>query len=192
MNTSRTVVTPVNSHSLTESYQFDPRDGWESVMVTNLRYKYRRSPTPFPGMTSATTSAINSGSALKRPSSTNSQRSSTKSVFRSAGESLTEYTGHDLLNPSCWTETTWSPTDESFVAALTLDGWLEKPKCFKFIELCHNSTKCIFARVVDTCAGCERGSKHVDLTQAAFKELAPLSEGVLNVQMREASDPTDW
>lgn len=90
-NTSR-IAMPGNSHSLTESYQFDPRDGWESVMVTDLRYKYRRSPTPFPGTASATTSGKNLGSALKRPLSTNPQRSSTKSVFRSIGESLTEFT----------------------------------------------------------------------------------------------------
>ncbi|KAI9574568.1 expansin family protein [Boletus coccyginus] len=202
-NTTRTRVTPGNYHSLTESYQFNPRDGWESVMVTNLRYKYRRSST---GMTSTATPVKNSSSALERPSSTSTRHSSAKSVFRSVGESLAEftkgiiaigkaedviitwYTGHDLLNPSCWTE----PTDKSFVAALTLDGWSEKPKCFKFIELCKDSTKCIFVRVVDTCAGCEKGSKHVDLTQAAFEELAPLSKGVLNVQMREASEPTNW
>ena len=91
-NTTRTRVTPGNSHSLTESYQFDPRDGWESVMVTDLRYKYRRSSTPFLGMTSATTSGKDSSSALKRPSSTNTQHSSTKNVFRSVGESLAKFT----------------------------------------------------------------------------------------------------
>jgi len=141
-NTTRTRVTSGNYHSLTESYQFDPRDGWESVMVTNLRYKYRRSST---GMTSTATPVKNSSSALKRPSSTSTQHSSAKSIFRSVGESLAEltkgiiatgkaedviitwfdtfvrqqrvphsgtsrYTGHDLLNPSCWTEPTWSPT----------------------------------------------------------------------------------
>jgi hypothetical protein len=91
-DTTRTRVTPGNSHSLTESYQFDPRDGWESVMVTNLRYKYRRSSTPFLGMTSATLPDKNSRSALKRPSSTNTQHSSMKNVFRSVGESLAEFT----------------------------------------------------------------------------------------------------
>ncbi|KAG6378830.1 hypothetical protein JVT61DRAFT_13110 [Boletus reticuloceps] len=92
-NTTRSTVTPGNSHSLPEPYQFDPRDGWESVIVTNLRYKYRRSSTPFPGMTSATTPDTNSSSALKRPTPrTNTRHSSTKSVFRSVGESLAELT----------------------------------------------------------------------------------------------------
>ena len=46
-------------------------------------------------------------------------------------------------------------------------------------------------RVVDSCAGCAKDSKHVDLTQAAFKELADLDEGLLTVQMRQATDPAD-
>ena len=50
----------------------------------------------------------------------------------------------------------------------------------------------MFVRVVDSCAGCAKGSKHVDLTQAAFKELADLDKGLLQVQMREATDPNGW
>ena len=30
------------AHSLDNSYSFDPRDGWQSINVTNLQYKYRR------------------------------------------------------------------------------------------------------------------------------------------------------
>jgi hypothetical protein len=33
------------AHSLGNSYQFDPRDGWQHVNVTNLQYKYARSYT---------------------------------------------------------------------------------------------------------------------------------------------------
>lgn len=88
-NTTRAIVSPGSSHSLSESYQFDARDGWESVIVTNLRYKYRRAPTP--GMTSATTPGKNSTSALKRPASTNTEHSST-SIFRSIRKSLAELT----------------------------------------------------------------------------------------------------
>ncbi|KAI0650647.1 hypothetical protein C8Q79DRAFT_998444 [Trametes meyenii] len=104
---------------------------------------------------------------------------------------ITWYTGHDLLNPSCWSNTDWHPTDQSFAAALTLEGWTTKPQCFKFLELCHTPQKCVFVRVVDSCAGCAKGSKHVDLTQAAFKNLANLEEGILMVKMRLATDPSD-
>lgn len=30
------------AHSLDNNYSFDPRDGWQSINVTNLQYKYRR------------------------------------------------------------------------------------------------------------------------------------------------------
>lgn len=91
-NTTRTIVTPGNSHSLPETYQFDPRDGWESVIVTNMRYKYRRSSTPFRGTTSTAAPGKNSSSPLKRPSSTKPQHSTTKNVFRSVGASIVEFT----------------------------------------------------------------------------------------------------
>ncbi|RPD67062.1 hypothetical protein L226DRAFT_608312 [Lentinus tigrinus ALCF2SS1-7] len=117
--------------------------------------------------------------------------SSFKGIGKPEPVVITWYTGHDLLNPSCWSNPTWAPTDKSFAAALTLDGWTNKPKCFKFLELCHTPQKCVFVRVVDSCAGCAKGSKHVDLTQSAFKEMADLDVGILQVQMRPATDPSD-
>lgn len=30
------------AHSLDNNYSFDPREGWQSINVTNLQYKYRR------------------------------------------------------------------------------------------------------------------------------------------------------
>ena len=61
-----------------------------------------------------------------------------------------------------------------------------------FAKVCSSTKKCVFVRVVDSCAGCAKGSKHVDLTQAAFKELADLDTGLLTVQMRQATDPEGW
>lgn len=94
------------------------------------------------------------------------------------------------------------------MCALTLEGWVTKPKCFQFLErklsqyadsagfnllsVC-NGKKCVFVRVVDTCAGCAAGSQHVDLTKSAFEALADLSEGTMDsITMRLATDPTDW
>ncbi|KAH9843889.1 uncharacterized protein C8Q71DRAFT_17963 [Rhodofomes roseus] len=116
-------------------------------------------------------------------------------TMKAAGDSepvtITWYTGHDLENPSCWSNPTWAPTDDSMVSAVTLDGWTNRPQCFKFVELCHTNQKCVFVRIVDTCAGCAPGSKHVDLTKAAFSSLADLNEGTLTVQMRPATDPLE-
>jgi hypothetical protein len=48
-------------------------------------------------------------------------------------------------------------------------------------------------RVIDTCAGCEEGSHHVDLTKAAFSAIADLDEGILEAQMRGVhSTPDIW
>ncbi|KAI0776017.1 hypothetical protein BD413DRAFT_455579, partial [Trametes elegans] len=118
--------------------------------------------------------------------------SSIKGIGKPEPVLITWYTGHDLLNPSCWDNTEWHPTDGSFAAALTLEGWTTKPKCFKFLELCHSAQKCVFVRVVDSCAGCAKGSQHVDLTKAAFSTLADLDQGLLTVQMRQATDPDGW
>jgi len=58
--------------------------------------------------------------------------------------------------------------------------------------VCNDKKKCVFVRIVDTCAGCAEGSPHVDLTKAAFSNLADLDEGVLTVQMRDATEPDNW
>ncbi|KAJ7179224.1 hypothetical protein C8R46DRAFT_630972 [Mycena filopes] len=182
------------AHSLgDDSYTFDPRDGWQTFNASNLQYKYRREP---------------SNNSNKSPKKQNSMLQSLTTAFSALksgvlyglkgigkpqkGVIITWYTGHDLLNPSCWANTRWAPTDASFVCALTLQGWVEKPQCFSFLELCNSPEKCIFVRVVDTCAGCAAGSKHVDLTRSAFSKLARLDEGTMMVQYRQASEPTVW
>lgn len=204
------------AHYLPESHSFDPRDGWEPVNISNLNYKYlasshkdhsfhralRRS-----SQSNASTSVRTSKYREKHAKTSNTTSttgflgtvvSSLASIFAgcmgkgpSEGVTITWYTGHDLENPSCWSNGGWAPTDKSFVGAVTLDGWTTKPQCFNFIELC-NGKLCIFIRVVDTCAGCAKGSRHVDLTKAAFSALANTDEGVLTVQMRHATDPDNW
>lgn len=59
--------------------------------------------------------------------------------------------------------------------------------------VCNNVRKCVYVRVVDTCAGCKPGSHHVDLTEGPFEELATdLDVGVLTVNLREATEPKQW
>ncbi|THV08657.1 hypothetical protein K435DRAFT_772096 [Dendrothele bispora CBS 962.96] len=206
-------------HSLGDSYSFDPRDGWQAVNVTNLEYKYRRdAPQDFDQ--NAESWNLNStqrqdSNKIKRSSKKSSSKSKTIKASASAwinsvsglkklsklsglkgsgskeSVKITWYTGQDLKNPSCWSNIDWAPTDDSFVCALTLEGWKNKPDCFKFLEVCHES-KCVFVRVVDTCAGCAPGTRHVDLTKAAFGQLGSLDEGVMTVQMRPANTPLEW
>ncbi|KAF9534815.1 hypothetical protein CPB83DRAFT_755063 [Crepidotus variabilis] len=181
------------AHSLGDGYQFDPRDGWEAINMTDLQYKYKRSPGH---------SGTHDSSKSHKPgiahigkivaSSVDRIFKGLKGIGKPEPVIITWYTGHDLKNPSCWSDGNWAPTDNSFACALTMEGWKGKPKCFKFLELCNTPKKCVFVRVVDTCAGCAPGSKHVDLTKAAFKQLADLDEGKTEVQCRGATEPDTW
>ncbi|KAJ7283754.1 Non-catalytic module family EXPN protein [Mycena rebaudengoi] len=190
------------SHSLGDSYMFDPRDGWQSFNASNMLYKYRRD-----SKTNHKTTK-HKAAANHKEASKIAQKGTTlgvdvlkgvKDLFKGlvaigSPEPVTAtwYTGHDLQNPSCWSNTKWAPTDASFVCALTLQGWNSKPQCFKFLELCNTPKKCVFVRVVDTCAGCAVASHHVDLTRAPFGKLADFDTGVMTVQSRVASEPDDW
>ncbi|KAI0069149.1 hypothetical protein BV25DRAFT_1986668 [Artomyces pyxidatus] len=192
------------AHSLGDRYVFDVRDGWQSVNVSNLQYKYEARGE----VTNLTGSSENHGLSRRAPKKSAKTTSKgitdtvktaikdaikgLKGIGKAEPVTITWYTGHDLLNPSCWANTKWAPTDASFACALTLEGWTSKPQCFKFLELCHTPKTCVFVRVVDTCAGCAKGSRHVDLTRSAFGQLAPYDEGVLTVQMRGATEPDDW
>lgn len=94
---------------------------------------------------------------------------------------ITWYTGHDLLYPSCFSDQdNWAPTDESMVAAVTIE-WPGKPKCGSFVKIQHKSKKqkFIVVRIVDTCAGCASGSAHLDLTKAAFQKLYDEEVGIV-------------
>jgi len=167
-------------HVYPESYTFDARDGWGDITVRN---------------------SSSSGSPLRRSTSSSGRRCAARSTSNDEGlepegasqeVKITYYNGVDLLNPSCWASIGWAPTDESYVCALTISGWSDKPECFDFIELCHD-TDCAFVRVVDSCAGCE--GQHVDLTEAPFKQIAgALAVGEMMVKMRKAvsSKPNNW
>ncbi|KAL7411135.1 hypothetical protein BDY24DRAFT_371635 [Mrakia frigida] len=95
-----------------------------------------------------------------------------KAIGKSQEVIITWYTGYDLQNSSCWASGDWAPTDQS-------------------LTFCNSPSKCVFVRIVDTCAGCAVGSKHVDLTQAAFSSLADLDSRVIwDIKMRMATDPS--
>lgn len=179
-------------HSLGNSYQFDPRDGWESVNITNLQYKYspsqiddneeeldgpvvphahqrrsskKTSKKTAKKTTKKTTKQTGTKNASKAAKTTSASKGvsglvgSVKSIvdtMKAVGDpepvTITWYTGHDLENPSCWSNPTWAPTvyyescitcvsckhpclqDSSMACAITLEGWEGRPQCFKFLE----------------------------------------------------------
>ncbi|KZW04135.1 hypothetical protein EXIGLDRAFT_743709 [Exidia glandulosa HHB12029] len=178
-------------HSYRRDYAFDEGSGWEDIGISDEQYKYSNEThvQPVTPRSRKAKASVLKGAVVH---ALNHSWNSLKGIGASTKVVITWYTGHDLLNPSCWARSGWAPTDESFACALTLSGWKTKPKCFSFLELCNGSDKCIFVRVVDTCAGCKAGSKHVDLTKAAFSALADLDTGILNVKMRAATEPNEW
>lgn len=187
----------LKSHSLGNDYEFDPRDGWTTVNITGAQFTPSLGAQPEHGQfVSRDISSYTQDYTRDLTGDVEKVVDNVWNGLKAIGDpqsvTITWYTGHDLLNPSCWSQGNWSPSDGSFVAALTLDGWDNRPKCFDFLELCNSPKKCVFVRVVDTCAGCAAGSRHVDLTRAAFGELAAYSEGVLTVQMRSATRPDTW
>ncbi|KAF7313708.1 DPBB-1 domain-containing protein [Mycena chlorophos] len=165
------------AHSLGDAYTFDPRDGWLSSNASSNPHNQRRS-TPAASANSGLADLFRGLLGLGSPEPA----------------VATWYTGNDLKNPSCWANTPWTPTDKSFVCATTLVGWEARPKCFQFVEMCprNTPTKCTFARVVDSCAGCKTGQSHIDLTKAAFTQMADLNEGIIDIHYRHATDPDDW
>ncbi|KAK0242732.1 hypothetical protein EDD85DRAFT_946891 [Armillaria nabsnona] len=178
------------AHSLGDSYYFHRRDGWSSYNASNISLR------------TGSGEEVNSGVAKRSEKAGKKLGGSKKlkgeldviggALKKIVSAIITWYTGEDLLNPSCWPQPVWTPTDHSFVGAITERGWEGSPKCFDFLELCNGPKKCIFVRVVDTCAGCAPGSKHVDLTKAAFTELASIDQGVLSVDLRPALEPKHW
>ncbi|KAI5123398.1 hypothetical protein M0805_006106 [Coniferiporia weirii] len=179
------------AHSLEENYHFEQKE-WESVNATDLNYKYDYSAPKSrdPKSSSKTSQKFTLTGTIAHLVDT--IWNGMKGTGTAETVKITWYTGHDLQNPSCWSKPEWAPTDDSFACALTLKGWESQPKCFKFLELCNGPKKCVFVRVVDSCEGCAPGSKHVDLTKSAFAQLANPDEGILNVQMRQATDPDQW
>ncbi|KAF9519070.1 hypothetical protein BS47DRAFT_1324965 [Hydnum rufescens UP504] len=172
-------------HSYPDGTYLDERDGWKRVAVSDLPYKYFNATSYSPDVFQLSKSKdIVKGAAVGGV-----LNEALKGIGKASQVIITWYTGKDLKNPSCWPDGKWAPTDQSFVCALTLEGWEHRPDCFSFLELCNTPKRCIYVRVVDTCAGCQVGSHHVDLTQAGFMQLAPLSVGIMNVDMRIATTP---
>lgn len=85
---------------------------------------------------------------------------------------LTYYAGNQLNNPACGGPT---PNDNSMVVAVKENGGYGS--CGETVHI-HYGGKMVSVKIVDYCASCEWG--HFDGTKGVFKQLAPLSKGVLN------------
>ncbi|KAL1924381.1 uncharacterized protein VTP21DRAFT_7416 [Calcarisporiella thermophila] len=97
----------------------------------------------------------------------------------------TWYTGQDLKNAACYGRNgrkALDMHDQDMIAAFKGDFAL----CFKCIEIKGGkgtNKKKIVVKLVDKCAGCYK-NEDIDLTKAAFKRLAPLDTGVIEITWR--------
>ncbi|KDN49931.1 hypothetical protein K437DRAFT_222057 [Tilletiaria anomala UBC 951] len=71
----------------------------------------------------------------------------------------------------------WHKSSE-LVAAVSRQQWHGGEFCNQMLHVCHHG-KCTDVQVVDECPSCDYGS--LDLSPTAFKQLAPMSEGVIDI-----------
>ena len=116
------------AYSLGDSYDFDSRDGWQFVNVSSRAYK--------------DTQHLVISRDHNKPQSGDKKGLATflEDVFRRlkglgsfSPVTITWYTGHDLKNPSCWSQSKWNPT--VFRNADRIDSVLELTMIGRFIYL---------------------------------------------------------
>jgi hypothetical protein len=145
------------AHSLGDNYVFNSRDGWTSLNVTDMQYKYSPVST---GRQNLNDNSLDRRSSHKNKSDSKKKKTikakvppkgkalfstnsflgdavkdplhSLGSAFHAIGDAveaviitwsvlfpttrplflmlLRRYTGHDLENPSCWSDSVWTPT----------------------------------------------------------------------------------
>ncbi|KAF8754934.1 Non-catalytic module family expn protein [Rhizoctonia solani] len=90
-------------------------------------------------------------------------------------------------NPSVGTGACgWNNKDSELVVALGPSKYNKAKKCGQSITV-KSGSKSVKVKVVDLCPSCGGGS--LDLSPAAFKKLAPLSKGVIQVNWVRRSAP---
>jgi rare lipoprotein A (peptidoglycan hydrolase) len=63
--------------------------------------------------------------------------------------------------------------------------------CYKCMKITNNKNKKnVVVKIVDKCAGCKVG-KAIDLTPAAFKKLADLDVGVIDISWKAVRCPSN-
>ncbi|KAI9266680.1 hypothetical protein BDA99DRAFT_558731 [Phascolomyces articulosus] len=116
---------------------------------------------------------------------------STLSIAKRGGRG-TWYTGEDLNNAACYDRNGLKPfhaSNHDMIGAMAMSGF---ENCYKCMKITNNKAKhlSVIVRIVDKCAGC-KVNKAIDLTPAAFKEVAPggdLDLGVLDISWKPLAE----
>ncbi|KAI8990832.1 RlpA-like double-psi beta-barrel-protein domain-containing protein-containing protein [Mycotypha africana] len=102
----------------------------------------------------------------------------------------TWYNGADLKHAACYGRKglpKYSAHEDDMVGAMAMKGYEQCYKCMKITNEKHKNRH-IVVKIVDQCAGCKR-NKHIDLTPRAFKKLADLNDGIVEISWKEVDCP---
>jgi len=101
---------------------------------------------------------------------------------KTSGKS-TWFEGHDLKAVACYGDLEGNSNvnagDSWHIGAVHMNYYKggEKAACFECAKI-TSGRRSVVVRIIDDCAGC--APNQIDLTASAFKELAPLSQGVVH------------
>ncbi|KAG2195772.1 hypothetical protein INT47_005749 [Mucor saturninus] len=101
----------------------------------------------------------------------------------------TWYSGNDLKNAACYDRNglpAYSASINSMIGAMAMKKFENCYKCMKITN--KKNKKTVTVKIVDKCAGCIV-NKAIDLTPAAFKKLANLDEGVIDITWKAVTCP---
>ncbi|CAG8438945.1 18945_t:CDS:2 [Rhizophagus irregularis] len=98
---------------------------------------------------------------------------------------ITFYSGDSLKNSACYGNNglrNYDANENDMIAAMHMN---ELELCFDCIEIRNPANnKNIIVKVIDKCAGCPPDGNNVDLTPFAFKQLADIILGRVNIEWR--------
>ncbi|CAG8500900.1 8805_t:CDS:1 [Paraglomus occultum] len=105
---------------------------------------------------------------------------------RDFGAQITWYDGNDLKNSACYGRNglkVYNAKPSDFIGAMSMRNF---EMCYKCIQIKNgrSSVKTIIVKIIDLCAGCDPKKKNVDLTPGAFRKLANLDDGRVEIVWR--------
>jgi expansin (peptidoglycan-binding protein) len=100
----------------------------------------------------------------------------------SGGQSATHYQLQGL--PNCSYP---APPADGLYAALPAAEYASAARCGSYVQITGPHGATVRVKVVDQCPDCAAG--HIDLSEAAFAKLAPLSAGLIDVSYAPVADP---
>ncbi|CAO3619144.1 unnamed protein product [Mucor hiemalis] len=78
----------------------------------------------------------------------------------------------------------WKNTEKDLIVAVSGGGG-KNPNCGRMVEIVNAAGSKVKAKVVDTCPSCGKGD--LDMSPAAFRKLAPYSQGIVKIQWKYTS-----